>query len=226
MEVIVLRPMEAVHMRALPVLVGVAAVVAVVLLLTARHPRADARLLKQAGFVVSAVFTFIGGAFIVGDAFADPGGWAALGLVAAWAVPLIALAAVSWFRPDLATRLLGVLMTVAVGLSVWFALDPQWWRTVENDIGPIRAVAVFVLAAAVAVLGLRRTAVAGVMLLVLGVVPVVVSSLGSRGGIPSLAATSLAPVVSGVLYLLSARVARGAGSPDMEASGERRPHAA
>jgi hypothetical protein len=43
--------------------------------------------------------------------------------------------------------------------------------------GPIRAIISFVLAAAVALLGLKRMAVAGVLLLVLGVVPV-----GPRAG--------------------------------------------
>jgi hypothetical protein len=69
------------------------------------------------------------------------------------------------------------------------------------------------LAAAVALLGLRRTVAAGVLLLILGVVPVVVSSLGSQLGFASLAVVSSAPFVAGVLYLCSAALAGRSAPP-------------
>lgn len=43
-----------------------------------------------------------------GVAFAGPGGWQAAGLVAAWAVPLAGLAALSWVRPGWAVCVLAV----------------------------------------------------------------------------------------------------------------------
>ena len=55
----------------------------------------------------------------------------------------------------------------------------------EDRHDPIRAIIGFVLAAAVAVLGLQRTAVAGLLLVlgvVLGVVPVVVSAWAASSG--------------------------------------------
>jgi low temperature requirement protein LtrA len=62
-------------------------------------PAKRAVLLRRAGLGLMALSTFFFGAFIIGDTFADPGGWKAAGLVAAWAVPLAGLAALSWLRP-------------------------------------------------------------------------------------------------------------------------------
>jgi hypothetical protein len=157
-----------------------------------------ARFLKWAGFTLMALSTVFAGAFIVGETFTDPGGGKAAGLVAAWAVPLLVLAALAWYRPGWAVRVLAVLTAAVIGMSVWFAVSPR-------GKGPTEAVLTFALAAAIALLGLKRTATAGVLLLVVGIVPVAVSSLvRGHGGFGSLAAVSFAPVVTGVLYLLSA----------------------
>jgi hypothetical protein len=108
--------------------------------------------------------------------------------------------------------------------GVWFAVDPAGWRSFEDRHGPVRAIATFVLAAAVAVLGLRRTAAAGWMLLVLGVVPVAVSSLGHHGQV-SLAVMS-APVLTGALYLWSAAITGRAAPVTHPAGPPARPRAA
>ena len=102
-----------------------------------------------------ALSTFFFGAFIIGDTFTDPGGWKAAGLVAAWAVPLAGLTALSWFCPGWAAYVFAVLSAAVIGVSIWFALDPQAWRSFENQHGPIRAVITFILVAAMAVLGLQ-----------------------------------------------------------------------
>ncbi|HZD70462.1 MAG TPA: hypothetical protein VFA45_16660 [Actinomycetes bacterium] len=208
-----------------PIIV-VIAILAVVLLGRQRDPVKRARILKRAGFGVMAFITAFFGLFVVGETFTDPGGWQALGWVATWAVPLAALAAVAWYRPEWAARLFAVLTAAVIGVSVWFAVNPEGWRAFEDRHGPIRAIISFVLAAAVALLGLKRTAVAGVLLLVLGVVPVVVSSLGSQLGFASLAVVSSAPFIGGVLYLCSAAVAGGsAPSGGTHARPEGRPKA-
>ena len=170
-------------------------------------PAKRAPLLRRAGFGLMALSTFLFGAIVIGDIFADPGGWKAAGLVAAWAAPLAGLAALSWFRPAWAVYVLAVLSAAVIGVSVWFALDPHAWRSFEDRHGPIRAVLIFVLAAAIAVLGLKRTSAAGVLLLAVGVIPVVVSSLGGFPGFASLSAVSTVPVIAGVLYLVSAHMA-------------------
>jgi hypothetical protein len=114
-----------------------------------------------------------------------------------------------------------------IGMSIWFAVSPEGWRSFEDRNGPIRTIAVFALAAAVAVLGLKRTAVAGVMLLVLSIVPIAVSSLGSNLGFTSLVVASSPAFVTGILYLLSAFVAgRSAPPRRAEAGPEGQPKAA
>jgi len=159
----------------------------------------------------------------VGDTFADPGGWKAARLVAAWAVPWAGLAALSWLRPGWAIYVFAVLTAVVIGVSIWFALNPQGWRSFEDRHGPIRAVITFVLVAAIALLGLKRTAAAGVLLLALGLVPVAVSSLGSFLGFASLSIVSAAPVITGVLYLVSAHLARTATASGEPASPRPQP---
>ena len=171
-------------------------------------PAKGAVLLRRAGFGLMALSSFFFGAFVIGDTFADPGGWEAAGLVAAWAVPLACLAALSWFRPRWAVYVLAVLSAAVIGVSIWFALNPHAWRSFEDRHGPIRAVVTFVLVAAIAVLGLKRTAVAGVLLLTVGIIPLVVSSLGSFLGFASLSVVSAAPVIAGILYLISAHMAK------------------
>jgi len=74
--------------------------------------------------------------FVVGETFDDPGGWAAVGLVALWVVPLTALIGLAAWRPDVAVRVDAVVATVAgvgivlggldlgVGALLW-ALAPR-----------------------------------------------------------------------------------------------------
>ncbi|MGE5290108.1 MAG: hypothetical protein ACM3ML_23560 [Micromonosporaceae bacterium] len=183
-------------------------VVAVIVLLVRRDPAKRAVVFKRAGFAVMAAFTLFFGLFIVGETFDDPGGWKALGLVSAWLVPLAGIALVAELRPGWAVPMFAALITVLIGLSIWFAVSPAEWRAFENGNGPIRAIVTFVVAAGVAVLGLKRTAAAGVMLLVLGIVPLAVASVGSLAGTGSLAVAASAPVITGILYLLSAGTGR------------------
>lgn len=186
---------------------AVIAVVAVVFFRKVAEPERRSMFLRRAGFGLTAFVTFFVGAFIVGETAADPGGWQAVALVAAWLVPLVLLAAVAWYRSDQAVRLFAVLTSAVVGLGVWYALDPGSWRSFEDDNGPVRTVVTFVVTAALALLGLKRTTAAGVLLLVVGIVPVLLAS-GRGDGLSSLLAVVSAPVVTGVLYLLSVSVAR------------------
>ena len=164
--------------------------------------------LRQTGFWVTAGLAFFFGAMLAGETFTDPGGWAAAGLVAAWAVPLAGLVALSWFRPGWAVWVLAVLSAAVIGASIWLALSPQAWRAFEDRHGPIQAVITFVVVAAIAVLGLKRTLAAGTMMVIVGVIPVAVSSLGGLAGAAPLAVVSTMPVITGILYLVSARLAR------------------
>ena len=161
--------------------------------------------MRRIAFGVSALFFALSALFIVGETLDDPGGLAGIGLIAAWAVPLAATMLVAWRRPDLAAWLLAAVMVGVIGLSAWFAADPSRARSIENDVGPVRAIVVFALAAALGVYGLKRTRLAGMMLLTTAVVPLVVSGAGHRG-LSSLAAASAIPLITGTLYLVASIV--------------------
>lgn len=209
------------------IVVAIAIAIAIVALVRQPDPVKRAPLLRRAGFTWMALFTFLFGTFVAGETFSDPGGWKAAGLVAAWAVPLAGLAALAWYRPGWATYVFAVLTAALIGVSIWFAVNPAGWRSFENQNGPIRAVVAFILVAAIALLGLKRTAAAGVLLLVAGIVPVAVSSLGSLLGFASLSVVSSAPVITGILYLVSARIAGRQAPPAQTDTGPaERPKAA
>jgi hypothetical protein len=79
---------------------------------------------------------------------------------------------------------------------------------------------VFVLSAAVGVLGLKRTVIAGWLLVALGVLPSAASSLGSFfAGAISLSVVSVIPLITGILYLVSARLRRRSASVSPPDSG-------
>lgn len=207
----------------------VAVAIAFVIVAIVRQPDPVQRavVLRRAGFGLMALSSFLIGAFLIGETFADPGGWKAAGLVAAWAVPLAGLAALSWLCPDRAVYVFTVLTAAAIGVSIWFALNPEGWRSFEDRHGPIRAVITFVLVTAIALLGLKRTAAAGALLLAVGIIPVAVSSLGSFLGFASLSIVSAIPVITGVLYLVSAYImGRSAPPADMGTGSMERPRAA
>jgi hypothetical protein len=201
---------------------GFIVVIALVgLMFFARHrePAKRARFLRRAGFSLMAIFVVFFGLFIVGETFTDPGGWKALGLVSLWALPLAAGAALAWYRPDFAIRLFAVLIAAVIGVSIWFALDPEGWRAFEDRNGPIRGIVVFALSAVITLVGLKRTAVAGAMLLILGVAPMVISSFGSHLGFVSMAVVSAPTFVAGVLYLLSAAMTSRSAPPGSTDAG-------
>lgn len=178
-----------------------------------RHESASrGRAIKWLGFGIMAAFSLIASLFIAGEAFDEPGGAAAIPLVLAWLAPLLALAALALFVPRWGAWALAGLTVVLVTGSVWFAIDPAAWLMVEDQTGPVRAVAVFVLAGALGVLGLKRTAIAGWLLLAVGLGPVVISGLGSLANVVSLSPVSVIPVITGVLYLISAQLTRSSAT--------------
>jgi hypothetical protein len=136
----------------------VIALVISIISLRRRDRRLQARAIKRLGFGVIAVFSLLAGLFIAGEAFEEPGGIGAISLVLAWLIPLVGLAGLAWFRPRLAAPIMIAFSGAVVLASLWFAVDPDAWRVIEDQYGPVRAVAVFVLSAAVSVLGLKRTA--------------------------------------------------------------------
>ena len=171
-----------------------------------------ARALVWTAAAILAAFTVLAGMFISGYALADPGGAEGVMLILSWAVPMAALAALAWLRPAWAAPALTVLTALLIAAGIWFAVDSASWRAFENANGPVRAVAVLVLAFPAAVLGLKRTPAAGWLLLALGLGPVAFSALGSLAGVVALSAISVVPLITGLLFLVSARMAPGSAT--------------
>ena len=201
---------------AVAVVVVAVVVVAVVLgIVTKRQkdPQRRAAALTRTGAVLMAVFTVFGGAFIGGYAMEEPGGSAGLTMLLGWAGPVLFLAAIAWFWPAGAAPLLVALTAAFAALCVWFAADSTMARSFQEVNGPVLAVGVVALAFPAAILGLQRTALAGWVLLALGALPLLITVLGRSGPIASLAAASAVPLITGVAYLLAARMARGSSTP-------------
>lgn len=201
-----------------PIILAVAAVVVVavvlgVVLSRQKDPQRRATALTRTGAALMAVVTVVGGAFIGGYAMEDPGGSAGLTVLLAWAAPMLFLAALAWFWPGGAAPLLLALTAALLMVCVWFAFDSRMARSFQEVNGPVLAVGVVALAFPAAILGLQRTALAGWVLLALGALPLLITVLGRSGPIASLAAASAVPLITGVAYLLAARMARGSSTP-------------
>jgi hypothetical protein len=191
---------------------GAVVVIAVVLLLTRnREPHQRATVLTRTGAAVMAVFTVLAGVFTASYAMQDPGGSAGLLLTLAWVVPMLILAVAAWFWPAVTSPLLLALSSAFIAACVWLAFDPTALRSFLSDNGPVIAVSVITLAFPAAVLGLKRTALAGWLLVGLGVLPLLITLIARSGPLASLTAASVVPLISGISYLVAAKMI-GAGS--------------
>ncbi|MET1021942.1 MAG: hypothetical protein ABWX69_07065 [Arthrobacter sp.] len=193
---------------------GAIVVVAVVMILTRqKEPLQRATTLTRTGATIMAVFTLLAGVFIVGFAMQDPGGNTGLLITVAWVLPMLVLAAAAWFWPAPTAPLLLALTASFIAACVWLALDPAGLRAFIDDNGPVLAVSVVALSFPAAVLGLKRTALAGWLLAALGVLPLLVTLLARSGPVASLTAASVVPLIAGISYLVSARIASGSTTP-------------
>lgn len=165
-----------------------------------------AKFLRRCGFGFMAFATVFFVAFAAGEAVGDPGGLAAVGLISAWFVPLAGLIAFAWFAPRSALPVFAILTAATLAVAALAAAQSDSWRRFEDDHGPVRTIAVFVLSAALAVYGLHRTREAGWMLVTLGVMPFVLSTLGSHLALGSLAVAVTPALVAGALYLIAAHL--------------------
>lgn len=201
---------------------GVIVVVAVVVLLT-RHkdPQRRAAALKRAGAGIMSLYTVLASLFIGGYALQDPGGNAGLLMTLAWVLPMLILAAAAWLWPVVTAPLLLALASAFIAACVWLAVDPAALREFISENGPVVAVSVVALAFPAAVLGLKRTALAGWLLAALGVLPLLVTIIGRSGPVVSLTAASVVPLLAGIAYLMSAGTVRGSSVPAI--SGQPRP---
>jgi hypothetical protein len=161
----------------------------------------DSRVLRSLALGFACLVTAMGSAFIAGYAMDDPGGLEGVGLVLLWAVPLGVLALLAWQRPERAVVVLEVLTAAVIAVAVSFAVAPSNWRSFENGHGPVRAIGVFVLMLPVAILGWHRPRLAGWMLLIIGVVPMVLSTTPQGSG--SMRAIAVPAAIDGAIFLLA-----------------------
>ena len=145
------------------------AVVMGVVMSREKDPQRRAAALTRTGAAVMAAFTVIGGIFIGGFAMQDPGGTTGTLITLAWVVPMLILGVSAWFWPAATAPLLLALASAFIAACVWLAFDPAALSTFLSDNGPVIAVSVLALAFPAAILGLKVTALAGWLLVGLGV---------------------------------------------------------
>lgn len=168
----------------------------------------DVSVVAWVGFGLVAAFTGFVALMLIGDLVADPGGWRAAGLIAAFVVPLVGLSALAFYWPAVAVRILAALSLLPVGFGLWELLDYETVRDWEDAHGPVSLALVVILGAALAVAGLSRPFAAGVLMVVVTVVPLVLSMLGagSEWFQPlSIGLVSLPILIGGVLFLVAGR---------------------
>jgi hypothetical protein len=177
-----------------------------------RDPQQRATALTRTGAAIMAVFTVLAGIVIIGWAMQDPGGTAGLLITLVWLVPMLLLAIAAWFWPAPTAPLLLALASAFIAACLWLAFDPAALRSFVGDNGPVIAVSVVALAFPAAVLGLKRTALAGWLLVALGVLPLLITLIARSGPVATLIATSLVPLIAGISYLASARMVTGSAT--------------
>ncbi|HEU4512983.1 MAG TPA: hypothetical protein VFR87_07745 [Nocardioidaceae bacterium] len=135
----------------------------------------SARVLRWTAFSLMAVFGLLGGLFVAGETFMDPGGWTAAFVTALWVLPMVGLSAFALLRPERA----GPVFVGLTGLLALFTLaDSAFGIIPRDDWGPVTAVAVFALGVSLAFLGLKQAGLAGVLMVVLALAQVAATALG------------------------------------------------
>jgi len=179
----------------------------------------QASILTWVGFSLVVAFVAFVVLFLTGETVSDPGGWKAVGLIAAWLLPLVGLSLVAFYRPSVAISVLAVAILVPIALGLWAMVGFEGWRGWQDRVGPVSLVLVVVIGAALAVAGLSRPRAAGLLMVVVSVVPVALALLGSGSewGFPlSLGLTTAPVLICGLLYLWADRLAGSSGAPSSE----------
>ena len=160
-----------------------------------------ARVLKYIAFTLMVLVGLVGGLFVAGYAFEDLSTWAAIGSTAAWLVPTVVLCLLALTTYSAVPTVFVVLTGL---VSAFTLLDSAVGLVDRDSLGPVAAIGVFALAVSLAFLGLRQASLAGLLLVVLGVVQLAATSIGfveewQAGGGPGLGA--LLTTSSGVIVL-------------------------
>ncbi len=158
-------------------------------------------------------FAVLGGLFIGGTSLSDPGGLRGILWTGAWLFPMVIGSWLAWRRPRIAFPLLLMWSMGILGLLIWQAIAPDWWRTVINSNGPIITIAIFALSVPLTIYGYqRRTRFVSLILIGMPVLSALAASNTSdndhapifHGG--SGMAIGLPVFTAGVLYLIASFV--------------------
>lgn len=121
-----------------------------------------ARVLRIVAVGLVALVGTLAGLFIAGETFADPGGWEAVVLTAAWALPLIALSVLALVWPGRGSKVLPVVLALVAGWEIVDAVT----HVIDRDVwGPVGVVSMFAVLIPCGLLGVHRAAEAGWLLL-------------------------------------------------------------
>src|SRR5512139_349132 len=134
-----------------------------------------ASVLRYVAFTFMALFGLLGGLFVAGYAFEDPGGWAAVGMTALWVVPVVGMSVLALLRPEAAAP---VFVAATALVAVFTFADSAFGIIPRDDVGPVAAITVFALVVALAFLGLRRPGLAGLLMIVAALSQLVATVVG------------------------------------------------
>jgi hypothetical protein len=147
-------------------------------------------------FGLAALFLLLASAFTIGTALQDPGGATAVVLTLAWVVPAVGFSVFALLRPAHAEQ---VLMAVTAVVAAFVIVQALTDVVPVDDVGPVGTIVCLALAVPLAVLGLHRPAMAGKLLLVVGVTLALSGLLGSPAGSARVVAAPL--LLFGLLFL-------------------------
>lgn len=202
------------------VIAPIIAVVTYVALLRRKDRGARAHWLQREGEVLIGLYAFFVFLFVAGEAFTDPGGWFAAGLVAVPLALFAGLVGLVWKRPDAAVRVLAVLTGLVFVEYAWLLVGPEPSEAIVGWFVPFP----FVVLSAAGALGWKKPKAAGTMLMALTLALLVFFSLiaeASLGAlIAGLALVAALPLTAGVLYLVAARMSEGDLHPGDEPGNE------
>ena len=153
-------------------------------------------------------FALLGGLFIAGYAFEDPGGSEGFLLVASWAVPMVVLSILAWQKPNFVKPVLLIFVALALIANILTLVFPDQYFTFFNTEGPWLGVGSYAFTVVATVYGYyadRR--LAGILLLITTLVPFFVALVG-RDPMAALAGGSSAAALTpgftaGLLLLIS-----------------------
>ena len=172
-----------------------------------RDPRQRIAFLRKTATALLSFFIALGSFFIIGEAFADPGGSAAVLLTASWVAPTAVATALIVKKPEFAHYVVAAILIGLAGLSALIARDPQHWSQVMDNNGPIFSITVFASALPVMVWANQQARKGGFALILLALIPQMsmIAIAGARAAGGGSLGLAIQPIlVTGIMFVMSA----------------------